>query len=212
MNAGLALLGGVLLLVGPVADLLTPLYAVAVLAVPVLLGVGVLEFYRRFGDACGPFGRVAVRLLGAGLALVFLLGLVQTTLPPSNTRDYLVVLVATPGVPLLAIGSAVLAYELRQLEVVPRRTAVAFALALPSGPFLAAGPFFLLKFFAGDPLRGLPIPETLAVDGYGWSIPVAAGLYGLAWVGVAANLWRTAGDGADAATSDEGSGHPVAGE
>lgn len=195
LNAGLAILGGVLLLVGPVVDLLTPLYARVALAVPVLLSFGVLEFHRRFGDVCGAFGHAAVRLLGAGLGLVFLTALVGVALPEGSARTYLSVVVATPGVSLVAVGSAVLAYELRQLGVVPRPTAAAFALALPSGPFLAAGPFSALKFLAGDPLADAPLPATLSVEGLGWSVPLAAGLYGLAWIAVAAHLWRAAEEG-----------------
>lgn len=181
-NALLAALGGLLwVLVAALHRRLPSLVLLAPL-VPPLLGFGVLEIRSRYREAYGSAGRVGVVLSTLGLAFLFAPALVYATTDFGTQPLGGLVLAIPTGVGVFALwaGTVSLALALRDCGAVGTPLAVAFALALPASPLVNA----------------LVTP----------ALGVGVGVYGLAWVAVAARLARPSD--ADVTPTDRLDGSP----
>lgn len=173
------MVGGVLCSFALALDDVAPDYVGLAVVVPVLLGFGVVEIYRRYGGQYGSTGRAGVVLTGVGLGFLLVAVLLFAVVPPGLL---VVVLVAVPGftaLTALAVGSALLATALYRLGVVSAPTAALLGLGVPATPLVGA----LLAALAVA-LLGPAAPPGV--------VPGLSGApYGVGWLLTGYRLWHT---------------------
>lgn len=179
-HALLLLCGCLLALALPLVLLVDPRGIGLFVAVPPLLGYGLLELHRRYGRVLGTPGRVGSALV----ALCLVAWLFGTLLLATRPAGFMGVAAGTVllgvGVAAVVPGSVLLAHDLRRHRIVSRPVAVLLggALLLPVVPLA-----FTL----------LPLPWQLPVAASVGTGLVALELYWLAWTGVGVTLYRAAG-------------------
>ena len=164
-NAVLAAGGGLGWAAVPALDGVGADYADLAVLVPVLLGFGVLELRAGAHALPDRRGRLGTLLAGGGLALLLLAAVLRATVAIPVVGAFLVGLPAVAGLVVCWLGSVLLAVSLYERGVVDGPLALAFGLAMPASPLVDA---------AIAPALGFGV-----------------GLYGLAWVALAAALVRT---------------------
>lgn len=178
-HAVLTMLGGVCCSFALALDDIAPDAAGIAVVVPVLLGFGVLEVYRRYRERYGTAGRVGVALSGVGLGFLLVAVLLYATVHVPLLAAVVVAIPGVTGLVALALGSALLARVLVSLDVVGLPAALLLGLGLPATPLVGALLAAVAAAFVPEGLRGV-------VTGF------AGAPYGLGWVLVGYRLRQTA--------------------
>lgn len=137
-NGALAMLGGLLTCVALGLDDLAPAVVWVAVLVPVLLGFGVLEVFRRHRAEYGTVGRGGVALSSLGLAFLLVAIVLYVVIPPGLVAVILVAVPGITGIVSLAVGSGLLAVTLSRLDVIRRPTAVLLGTGVVLAPIASA--------------------------------------------------------------------------
>ncbi|MFC5280097.1 hypothetical protein ACFPM1_15205 [Halorubrum rubrum] len=159
----LAMLGGVLIPLVLGLNEAAQEYIGLAVVVPMLLGFGLIEIYRSYGDTYGNSGRAGVLLTAAGISLLGLVVLAYALLPPMFALLYILAVPFVAGSVSLALGSGLLALGLRKAGLISRPAVAGLGL----GVIPILGAMFSASFGSGTPsaiwavLIGIPY-------GFGW--------------------------------------------
>lgn len=182
-HAVATMVGGALLSIALGLDDVAPEYAGVAVVVPVLIGFGVLEIYRRYRRQYGSLGRAGVVLTSIGLGLMLMAILLYAVVPPVF---YAVFLVAVPGVPAivsLGLGSAFLALVLYRLGVIRVTVAGLLGTGVPFAPLLHV-------LITGVIEPGSVLAPAVPAGAF---TALAGTPYGVGWLLIGHGFWKTAG-------------------